>query len=157
LSSNAPLNGAAAWNGAWSCNPIDAMKLRLKEDPKEWRKAVWFGALGFGLLSSLLCWRGVLTVPGWLAILTALALIALTAALRPRWFRGYYRGVSWVGFHVGQVVGFVLLTAVFLLVLTPLGLVLRLAGKDLLRLRRSPEAQSYWSAARPGNSLDRLF
>lgn len=36
-------------------------------------------------------------------------------------------------------------------VLTPLGLVLRLAGRDPLRLRRDPAAPSYWIARAPAS------
>jgi hypothetical protein len=32
----------------------------------------------------------------------------------------------------------------FFLVFTPFALILRMAGKDLLRLRRDPAAASYW-------------
>ncbi len=39
--------------------------------------------------------------------------------------------------------------AIFFGVLTPIGLLLRLAGKDLLRLRREPDAQSYSLERRP--------
>ena len=145
------------WSVAWSCSRIEPMKLRLKEDPKEWRKAVWFGALGLAIVSSLLCWRRVLPVAGWLAALAVLATLALMAALRPRWFRGYYRFASRLAFHLSQFVGYALLTVLFLLVLTPLGLLLRLTGKDLLRLRRSPEAKSYWSTTRPSGPLERRF
>jgi hypothetical protein len=62
-----------------------------------------------------------------------------------------------VGFHVGQVVGKVILGVLFVLVVTPLGMVLRLAGKDLLRLRRDPKVASHWQPARPASQLDRQF
>ena len=38
----------------------------------------------------------------------------------------------------------VLLTLVFALVMLPIGLVLRLVGKDLLDRRLDPAADSYW-------------
>jgi hypothetical protein len=133
------------------------MKLRLKEDPKEWRKAVWFGALGLAILSSLLCWRHVLPKPGWLAVLVLLAAVALAAALRPRWFRGYYRFVSRLAFQVSKFVGYALLAGVFLFVLTPLGLILRLLGKDLLHLRKGNEETTYWRPSREASRLDQSF
>jgi hypothetical protein len=133
------------------------MKLRLKEDPKEWRKAVWFGALGLAILSSLLGWRRVLSFAGWLTALAVLAVLALTATARPRWFRGYYRFASRLGFRISQFAGYALLTVLFLLVLTPLGLILRLLGKDLLRLKRTPEETTYWRPCGETSPLDRSF
>jgi hypothetical protein len=133
------------------------MRLKFKEDPREWRKFTWLTLVGFTLLSSLLRWRKVLPGSVWLSLLGLFGLLAVVCAFRPTWFRGYYRTTTRVGFHVTQFVGRVILFLVFLLVVTPLGLCLRLAGKDLLRLRRDTKAESYWQPARPPGPLDRLF
>jgi hypothetical protein len=61
-----------------------------------------------------------------------------------------------VSFHIGQVVGKVLLTVFFFLFLTPLGLLLRLMDKDMLQLRRSP-AKTWWQPARNNRDFDRMF
>jgi hypothetical protein len=133
------------------------MKLKLKEDPKEWRKAAWMSALGLALMSSLLRWRRVLPAAAWVVILCLLAVLAMAAALRPRWFRGYYRFSARLGFALSQLAGRVVLTLLFFIVVTPLGLVLRMLGQDPLRLRRPVSAKSYWSEVRRKSSLDRLF
>ncbi len=133
------------------------MKLKLKEDPKEWRKAAWLSALGLAVLSTVLRWRRVLPTAVWVAALVVLAGVAVSAWLWPRAFRGYYRVSSRVGFFISQFIGQVVLTIFFVLVLTPMGFVLRLFGKDLLRLRRPREAATYWHKARSSSPLDRLF
>jgi hypothetical protein len=72
---------------------------------------------------------------------SALVLLGLVApvALRP-----FYR--VWMGLAVvlGFVTTHVLLTLVFVGVVTPIGLGLRLFGKDLLHRRPDPAAPSYW-------------
>jgi hypothetical protein len=83
--------------------------------------------------------------------------LAMAGALRPRWFRGHYRISARLGFGLAQAVGRAALALLFFIVVTPLGLVLRMLGKDLLRLRRPPGAQSYWSDAPRPSPLDRLF
>jgi hypothetical protein len=133
------------------------MKLKLKEEPKEWRKAAWMSALGLALLTSLLRWRRVLPLAAWAVALCLLAALAAAAALRPRWFRGYYRFSAKVGFGLSQMAGGVVLALVFFIVVTPLGLAMRMLGKDPLRLRRPAGAESYWSEVRRKSSLDRLF
>jgi hypothetical protein len=133
------------------------MKLKLKEEPKEWRKAAWMSALGLALLSSLLRWRGVLPAAAWGVVLGLLAALAVTAALQPRWFRGYYRFSARLGFGLSQVAGRAVLALFFFTILTPLGLALRLLGKDPLRLRRPAGVESYWTEVRRESSLDRLF
>jgi hypothetical protein len=61
-----------------------------------------------------------------------------------------------VSFHIGQVMGRILLTVLFVIVVTPMGLLLRLFGKDLLQLKRRPTT-SYWRAAKNANQFDRMF
>jgi hypothetical protein len=133
------------------------MKPPLKEEPKEWRKAAWMSALGLALGSSLLRWRRVMPVAAWGLILCMLAALAVAAALRPRWFRGFYRFSATLGFALGQTAGYVVLALLFFIVVTPLGLVLRMLGQDPLRLRRPVGAKSYWNEIRRSSSLDRLF
>lgn len=133
------------------------MKLRLKEEPKEWRKSTLLTLAPLAILSSLLCWRHVVSVPTWRILLAVLTGIALAACLQPRWFRGYYRVSMRVGFWLSQVVAQVVLALIFMLLITPLGLILRVCGKDLLRLKRTKQTATYWTAAKPSSSLDQLF
>jgi len=114
-------------------------------------------ALGLAILSSLLRWRRHLPANVWLGLLIGLGLVALAALVQPRWFRGWYRLSLWLGFHSSQFVGRCVLALFFLFIITPLGLGLRLAGKDALQLRRSPNATTYWHPSRERNPLDRLF
>jgi len=133
------------------------MKLRFKEEPKEWRKSVLLTVVGLALLSSLLRWRHVLSDTNWVAVLAVLGAIATTAFIAPRWFRGYYRVSMRLGFALSQVVARIVLVLVFLFLVTPLGILFRVAGKDLLRLKRRKDANSYWTPARETSPLDRSF
>jgi hypothetical protein len=133
------------------------MKLTLKEEPKEWRKAAWMSALGLTIFSSLLRWRRVLPVAAWVLVLCLLAALAVAAAVRPKWFRGYYRFSARLGFVISRMAGYAVLAFLFFIVVTPLGLVLRMMGKDPLRLRRPAGAESYWTEVRQQSSLERLF
>ena len=133
------------------------MKLRLKEEPKEWRKSALLTALGLALVSSVLCWRRVLPVTTWGIVLAVLALAAVLAWIKPRWFRGYYRLSARLGFWSSQFVARVILAVVFVLLVIPLGLLFRLMGKDALRLKRTRNTETYWQAAKPTSPLDRLF
>ena len=67
--------------------------------------------------------------------------------------------VTWLA--VGGVIGFcitsVLLIVVFYLVITPIGLMLRLMGKDPLERRWDPGAKSYWKDAEKPVDAERYF
>jgi len=133
------------------------MRLHFKEDPKEWRKAVWFGMIGPTVIIGILRWRGVVSNSVLTAVLALVALIALCAWFRPRWFRGYYRFTTRLGFYTMQVLGRVVLSVFFILVLTPFGWILRLFGKDFLQLKPPQKKQTFWQKAGQDDSLDSIF
>jgi hypothetical protein len=133
------------------------MKLNYKEDPKEWRKSALLAALGLAILSSLLCWRKHLAVKFFLAELVALGVVAIFAALQPRWFRGWYRLSLRLGFYSSQFIGRVVLLLFFIFIITPLGFLLRLAGKDSLQLKNPRDGKTYWHESKDCSPLDRLF
>jgi|SRR5665213_1836207 len=133
------------------------MRLHFKEDPKEWRKAVWFGMIGPTVIIGILRWRGVVSVAVLVAALALIALAALCAWLRPRWFRGYYRFTTRLGFYTFQILGKIVLAAFFILILTPFGCILRLLGKDFLQLKSPRDKQTFWQTAKQDGSLDNMF
>jgi Saxitoxin biosynthesis operon protein SxtJ len=133
------------------------MRLVFKEDPKAWRKQALLTLLGLGVITALLTWRHRLTPPVCGAVLAALALAAIGALIRPRWFRGYYRLSMRLGFYFSQCLGYIVLAMLFVLVVTPLGFVMRLAGKDPLQIRRPRDASTYWSPGKEFGPLDRMF
>ena len=133
------------------------MKPILKDEPKEWRKSALMAALGLAILSSLLRWRHVLADTTWLVLLALPGLVAVCAFWRPRWFRGYHRFSMRLGFAVSQFLGRLLLMLFFFFILTPVGLILRLSGKDALQLKKGREAATDWQPAKDYSPLDRLF
>jgi hypothetical protein len=68
--------------------------------------------------------------------LLALAKPALLAGLNRLWMK--------LGILLGKVVSPIALGILFYGVLTPLGAMMRLTGKDPLRLKFDPDAESYW-------------
>jgi len=125
--------------------------------PREWRKTTLLGLIGPVVITSILSYRGVVSRGFLASALVLIALVALRACARPRWFRGHYRFTIRLGFYATQFFGKVVLAVVFFVIRTPLGLILRRLGKDLLQLK-SPEAkQTCWQPARSDGSLDRMY
>ena len=133
------------------------MRLHFKEDPREWRKAALLSLIGPAVITGILRHRGVLSAAGLAGALAVMALTALCAWGRPRWFRGYYRFTTRLGFYIIQAAGRVVLAALFFVILTPFGWILRLLGKDFLRLKPPSDMQTFWQSARQDGSLDRLY
>ena len=133
------------------------MTPKLKENPKDWLKfTVVVCVVGMLIVKSLGHRGTIRREVEWTLFLILLAAICL-CFVKPAWFRGFYRAGMTVAFYIGQIVSRVLLTVLFLLVVAPLGLVLRLFGKDLLHLKRKPSGESYWQPVNRTQNLDRQF
>ena len=74
------------------------------------------------------------------------AITLITALVSPR--RGYgaiHRFGERLGVWVGRAIGFVLLPLLFFLVITPLALLFRLQGRDVLKRAREADATTFWT------------
>lgn len=89
---------------------------------------------------------------------TLAAVVPLAGLISPGFLRYVYLAASYATYPIGFVVSRVVLTLVYYLALTPIGLTMRLFGHDPLSRRFDPKARSYWvsrSGAKPAESYFR--
>jgi hypothetical protein len=88
----------------------------------------------------------------------AVALFFLLPALwMPRMLRPLNRAWLRFGLLLHRIVSPIVLGIMFFLVITPMALMMRLVGKDLLRRRLDERAESYWiERSPPGPARDTL-
>ena len=86
--------------------------------------------------------------PRWWAMGVA-AVFALVALLKARWLAPLNRGWMRLGLLLSRIVSPIALGLVYYAVMTPIGLLMKAAGKDPLQLRRDPTAASYWRVRAP--------
>jgi Saxitoxin biosynthesis operon protein SxtJ len=70
--------------------------------------------------------------------------LMVVGVVLPRALKWVYIAWMSVAFVLGFVMAHVILTLLFFLVITPMGLVARLTGKDFLSLKLDRAAKSYW-------------
>lgn len=103
----------------------------------------------FGVIALFLRWKwgGDSVVPPVLGTLAAAFL--LLGTLMPGSLR--YVEKLWMAFgeRLSVVMTFVIMSALFYLVITPTGLLLRILGKDLLFRKIDRDCQSYWTPVEP--------
>ena len=117
------------------------MELFKKKSVKELRRFGFsFGAV-MSVLGGLLLWRGRGAGP-WLLGLAGFAL--LSALLAPRLLQPLEMVLAAILRAIMTVVTYVVLTLSFFLVFTPIGLLMKLFGKDLLDRRFPTDEKSYW-------------
>ncbi len=89
------------------------------------------------------------------------ALFALVAVFFPAALTPLNRLWTRLGAVMHKIVNPVVLGLIYLLTILPIGLIFKLLGKDPLRLKRDPNASSYWIARQPpgpaADSLPRQF
>ena len=101
---------------------------------------------GFAVLAILSLWREGRAWP----LLAALAAVFLVAALViPTALNPLNRAWLKLGLLLHKVVNPAVMGLIFYGAVLPTGLAMRAMGKDLLRLKPRPKAESYWIARTP--------
>lgn len=107
--------------------------------------------VGCLVLSGLGFWVGSAYWPIWTG---AAAVFGSLALLWPRLLSPLNRVWFWFGLALHKVVNPLVMGVLFFVVITPIGLLMRLAGKRPFGLRFEPDTSSYWvtrgSAPQPG-------
>ena len=119
----------------------------------ELKKFGFVMALAFTLLAGVLFWRH-----GWAAPYVAmLPVFFLPAAVfAPNSLRAVEHYWMLFGEKMSIVMTFLILTVMYYVLITPLGVILRLMGKDLLSLKLEPTASTYWEKTDPSGSGSRF-
>jgi Saxitoxin biosynthesis operon protein SxtJ len=106
----------------------------------------WVFAIVFLVLA---CWPLIHGDPlRWWAVVLSVAM-AGCAWLKPAWLAAPNRGWTRIGILLGRIVSPIALGILFYAILTPIGLLVRLFGKDPLRLKLDPDARTYWIERKP--------
>ena len=111
---------------------------------------VVLGGLGLGKLYSGDSFSGAV-------LLTVALAVGLTGIARPRVIRHVFGAAMIVAFPIGWVVSNILLALIYYGVFTPMALAFRLIGRDALRRRKTPHAESYWETRPQATSASRYF
>ncbi len=114
---------------------------------------VWFAF--FGLAGIGISGRAAPAVA--VALWATAVLVPLVGWKSPRILREIYRGMSYATFPIGFVLSLILLAAVYYLVLTPIGILMRTIGHDPLKRFDEGRAESFWVPRDADDRLERYF
>jgi hypothetical protein len=122
---------------------------------KELRQFALVMTGGLGLIGTAALLKGRPAGPYLLAIAGLFLLLGILSPKSLRWPYALWMAFAFV---LGQIVTTIILTLLFFVVITPMGLLMRLLGKDLLQKRwKQAEASSYWMHRKDYNvEKDRL-
>lgn len=115
---------------------------KIKSGEKELKEfGLTVGAV-VGLLGLLFLWRGK---SFYLYFLLTSALLILNGLIKPALLKPIQK--VWMSFAVimGWFMARVILTVLFFLIVTPIGIIFKLLRKDIIGVKIDKEAESYWA------------
>jgi hypothetical protein len=131
------------------------IRINTRPAPRELRQfaGLWLLFVGVG---AFIAWRS--DAPVLATLLAAVALgVGVAGLLAPRSIRLVYLGAVYAAFPIGFVVSWLILGVVYFLVITPIGLCMRLARRDPLERRFERGAKSHWTPAAKARSPSDYF
>ncbi len=107
---------------------------------------IWLGFLAF---FGLIAWFKFDNHPVAQGLWVAAVVVPLIGWFVPAFMKLVFVGMSYAAFPIGFVVSHVVLAIVYYLVLTPIGILMRIFRYDPMRRQLEPDAPSYWIKRAP--------
>ena len=140
------------------------IKIDLKPGERMVRQFAWFAVIGLPMLAGIVLhlvatfeW----THPVFLTVAAVgVAQLGLSLVGVQLVSRALFVGLSVLFAPIGFIISHVLMATIYYLVVTPIALVFRLTGRDVIGKRLDANAKSYWherSGDRPAASYFKLY
>ena len=141
------------------------VELNLNPDRKTLRQFGVIAFIGFGILAALAYYEKLIFAFGLgdarMPLVTGFAVVGAVALLfslvAPKANRLLYVGLTLLAFPIGFVLSYVIMGALYFLIIGPIAIVMRLLGKDPMHRGYDPKAPTYWSAANPPRDKESYF
>ena len=130
--------------------------VKWRPDAGELRRFAIAMLIGFTVLGLLSAWRGK-GIGTASIVLWSIGVGLAVAAFIPKVGRIAYLAVYLPTSIIGYIVSNILLALMFLLVITPLGLILKLMGKDLLQRQRPQKERTGWLPVKSTKTEDSYY
>src|SRR5690606_31690769 len=116
---------------------------------------IWFPAffVVLGIVAGTKFGIWSIVIPVWLAV----GLVSFAGAMNPRMMRPIFVGWMTAAYPIGWTVSHLVLAITYYLVMTPIGLLIRLSGRDPMQRKWNREAKSYWIAREGESDKKRYF
>ena len=130
--------------------------VRINRDPSPRQLAVFSAAwvLFFSIVGGMTFANSGAVAIGLLVVALLVPTVGLVV---PGFMRIIYLGASYLTFPIGFVLLYVIMAAVYFLLFSPMGMLMRLFGYDPMRRRFDPKADTYWTPRRGEDNIKSYF
>jgi MFS family permease len=141
------------------------IEINLHPDERILRQFGWIALGGLGFIAAIAWFEvlifsfglGAARVPVVAACGSLAVVSAIFALVYPKANLAVYLGITILTYPIGFVLSYVIMGALFYLIIAPIGLLLRLFGTDPMERRIQPGAESYWLDAGPARPRASYF
>ena len=112
---------------------------------------------GWLVCVSLLAWRCGLASGAGVTLAGLAIVLGVGGLIRPKWIYWPFLALTVATLPLGWVISNILLAVVYYGLFTPVGLVFRLLGRDVLERRFCPERATYWETKPQPADVARYF
>jgi MFS family permease len=141
------------------------VEINFNPDARTLRQFGFIALVGFGVLAALAYYErlvfsfglGEARVPVSITLASLGAVAALLSLVAPRANRVLYVGLTLIAFPIGFVLSYVIMGALFFLVIGPIAVLFRVFRRDPLQRRYDPGASTYWEKAQPPRDKSSYF
>ena len=110
----------------------------------------------FAVLGSVIWYkRGTVELSLWLW--SGALVVALAGFIMPAFMRLVFLGMSYLAWPIGWTISHLVLAVVYYVLITPIGLIMKMAGRDPMARQLDRDADSYWKEHRPIEDAARYF
>jgi len=136
---------------------MSLIEINFRPEKKQLRSFGFIAVIACGLISAFLLLFKRIAFPLSAVPLFVGIIIFFSSLFSYRLTRLFYVGLMFLGLPFGLAISFLLMTAFYLLIITPLALLFRIAGRDALHRSFDKNEQTYWVAHKQCDSYERYF
>ena len=141
------------------------IEIDLKPNEETLRQFGWIALAGFGLLGGLawLEWLifsfglGAARIPVAATFFGLAGLASFFSLVFPKGNLPIYVGLTIIAFPIGLVVSYLIMGSLFYLLITPVGLLFRLTGRDSMKRGFDSDLETYWTESRRNRPKEHYF
>ena len=133
------------------------VQLDLNPSSKKLRQFGWITPIMLLAIGLVLRWRVGLPNSGLAGLCLFGVLVFLMSRVSPKLVRPVYVGLMIIGFPIGWVMSHLVMVLFYFGIITPVALLFRLFGRDMLYRRWDRQRESYWTEHPRHDNVERYF